>query len=70
MIVTYPSNSKESNAIKAVLKALNIRYEIKEEPFSTKKQVLDNIKNGLEEVSKFKAGKLKTTLAKDFLNEL
>lgn len=32
--------------------------------------VLDNIKAGLKEVSLFKKGKLKTTSAKDFLNEL
>jgi hypothetical protein len=29
-----------------------------------------NIKKGLKEVQLFKAGKLKTTSAKDFLNEL
>lgn len=32
--------------------------------------VLENIKAGLEEVRLFKKGKLKTTSAKDFLNEL
>jgi len=32
--------------------------------------VLDNIKAGLEEVRIFQKGKLKTTPAKDFLNEL
>jgi hypothetical protein len=32
--------------------------------------VLENIKAGLEEVRLFKEGKLKTTPAKDFLNEL
>jgi hypothetical protein len=31
--------------------------------------VLENIKAGLEEVRLFKEGKLKTTSAKDFLNE-
>ncbi len=31
---------------------------------------LENIKVGLEEVNQFKKGKLKTTKAKDFLNEL
>jgi uncharacterized protein YlbG (UPF0298 family) len=32
--------------------------------------ILDNIKTGLKEVQLFKKGKLKTTAAKDFLNEL
>jgi len=32
--------------------------------------VLDNVKAGLEEVRLFKVGKLKTSSAKDFLNEL
>jgi len=32
--------------------------------------VLENIKSGLEEVQLFKNGKLKTTPAKDFLDEL
>ena len=37
---------------------------------SSKEQVLQNIKAGLQEVKLFKKGKLKTTPAKDFLNEL
>ncbi len=35
-----------------------------------KEDTLRNIKKGLEEVRLFKKGKLKTTAAKDFLNEL
>jgi hypothetical protein len=31
---------------------------------------LDNIKDGLKEMTQFKKGKLKTTDAKDFFNEL
>jgi len=37
---------------------------------SPKESILDNVKAGLEEVRLFKAGKLKTSSAKDFLNEL
>ncbi|PIQ15609.1 MAG: hypothetical protein COW67_07545 [Flavobacteriales bacterium CG18_big_fil_WC_8_21_14_2_50_32_9] len=36
----------------------------------SKKAILSNIKKGLEEVKLAKQGKLKTTSAKDFLNEL
>jgi len=35
-----------------------------------KEDILSNIKNGLDEVQLFKKGKLQTTSAKDFLNEL
>lgn len=36
----------------------------------SKEYLVDNIKAGLEEVRLFKQGKLKTTSAKEFLNEL
>lgn len=75
MIVSYPTNNQESNAIKAILKALNVKFEIKkdktidnDEP--TKQEVLQNIKAGIEELKLYKKGKLKSTSAKDFLNEL
>ncbi len=42
--------------------------EQKEQP--DKQQVLNNIKEGLKEAQQFRQGKLKTTSAKDFLNEL
>ena len=42
--------------------------EVEDEP--KKEQILNNIKKGLKEVQQFKLGKLKTTPAKDFLNEL
>ncbi len=37
---------------------------------SDNEDVLSNIKRGLEEIHLFKKGKLKTSSAKDFLNEL
>jgi len=75
MIVSYPSNNQESNAIKAVLKALNVRFKIKKDKTignaePTKQEVLQNIKIGFEEVKLIESGKLKGTSAKDFLNEL
>lgn len=75
MIVSYPTNNQESNAIKAILKALNVKFEIKkdktidnDEP--TKQEVLQNIKVGFEEVKLIESGKLKGTSLKDFLDEL
>ena len=75
MIVSYPSNTEESNAIKAVLKALKVKFDIRKDELtddisSNKNEVLENIKAGLQEVKEFKTGKLKTTTVKDFLNEL
>jgi hypothetical protein len=43
---------------------------LKEEEEQGKNSVVNNIKKGLKEVQQFKKGKLKTTPAKDFLNEL
>lgn len=37
---------------------------------SEKSDIANNIKKGLKEVQQYKLGKLKTTSAKDFLNEL
>ena len=75
MIVSYPTNSQETNAIKAVMKALNVKFQVKKEKAldqskPSKKEVLKNLKAGFEELKLYKKGKLKTTPAKDFLNEL
>ncbi len=37
---------------------------------TSKKEILDNIKQGLEEVQLIEKGKMKSTPLKDFLNEL
>lgn len=44
MIVSYPTNSQETNAIKAVLKALNVKFEIQKE------KTLDNSEPSKKEV--------------------
>jgi len=41
-----------------------------EDDGDSKEAIISNIKRGLEEVKLAKKGKLKTTPAKDFLNEL
>ncbi len=51
--------------------AKNLQYVKKIETDEDQKQhILDNIKAGLQEVALFKKGKLKTTSAKAFLDEL
>ena len=51
-------------------KSLQFVKKIEEVKDSSNKEVLQNIRTGLVEVSLFKKGKLVTTKAKDFLNEL
>ena len=62
-LTVKPKNKRELLMVEKVLEALNIK-------FVENDSVLENIKNGLEEMQLFKKGKLKTTSAKDFLNEL
>lgn len=52
--------------------AKSLRYVKKIETYAepSKNDVLNNIKTGLKELKLFKKGKLKTTSANDFLNEL
>ena len=51
--------------------AENLHYVKKIETNEVPKEsILDNLKAGLEEVRLFKNGKLKTSAAKDFLNEI
>ncbi|SDY05516.1 DUF2683 family protein [Flavobacterium degerlachei] len=64
-IILHPKNKTQLSILKNLAKELGMSFETKQEG-----TVLDNIKIGLEEMQLFKKGKLKTTLAKDFLNEL
>ncbi|CAN1512391.1 hypothetical protein MCETHM1_00831 [Flavobacteriaceae bacterium] len=63
-IILHPKNEIQLSLLKNLAKEMGISFETKEE------SILDNIKIGLEEMQLFKKGKLKTTSAKDFLNEL
>jgi hypothetical protein len=64
-ITLHPRNKTQLSLLKNLAKEMGMSFETKEE-----ESVLDNIKIGLEEMQLFKKGKLKTTSAKDFLNEL
>ncbi len=67
--VTVYTTDKEYFHFLELAKNLNYVKKIETDE-ETRESVLDNIKSGLEEVQLFKNGKLKTTPAKDFLNEL
>lgn len=61
----YPLFMELARSINFIKK---IEEEESEEP--SKEEVIRNLKRGFEEMQLFKKGKLKTTPAKDFLNEL
>ena len=67
--ITVYTTDKEYNHFVELAKNLHYVKKIETDEKSNE-SVLDNIKAGLEEVQLFKKGKLKTTLAKDFLNDL
>lgn len=67
-VTVYTTDKEYSHFVEL---AKNLHYVKKiETDEESKENVLDNIKAGLKEVSLFKKRKLKTTSAKDFLNEL
>jgi protein-arginine kinase len=68
-VTIYTTDREYSNFVEL---AKNLHYvkKIETDRDHEKENVLKNIKAGLKEVSLFKKGKLKTTSAKDFLNEL
>lgn len=68
--VTVYITDKEYSHFVQLAKNLHYVKKIEMDDEPTKEDILNNIKNGLEEMQLFKRGKLKTTSAKDFLNEL
>ncbi len=68
--VTVYTTDEEYNHFIELAKNLHYVKKIETDAEAAKKYTLDNIKVGLAEVGQFKKGKLKTTPAKDFLNEL
>ncbi|MFM2337037.1 MAG: hypothetical protein RL115_230 [Bacteroidota bacterium] len=68
--ITVYTTDKEYKHFIELAKNLHYVKKIETDEELAMDGVLDNIKAGLKEVSLFKKGKLKTTSAKDFLNEL
>ena len=64
-IILHPKNKTQLSILKNLAKEMGMSFETKEE-----ESILDNIKNGLQEMQLIKRGKLKTTSLNDFLNEL
>ena len=68
--VTIYTTDKEYSHFVELAKNLHYVKKIETDDEHDIEDILENIKAGLEEVKLFKKGKLKTTSAKDFLNEL
>jgi hypothetical protein len=64
-IILHPKNKTQLSILKNLAKEMGMSFETKKEEC-----ILDNIKNGLQEMQLIKRGKLKTTSLNDFLNEL
>lgn len=68
--VTIYTTDEEYNHFIQLAKNLHYVKKIETDEEPSKEEILENIKEGLEEVQLFKKGKLKTSPAKAFLNEL
>ena len=67
---TIYTTDEEFNHFVELAKNLHYVKKIETDSEPNKTDILENIKTGLKEVKLYKKGKLKTTSAKDFLNEL
>jgi hypothetical protein len=68
--VTIFTTDKEYDHFLKLARNLHYVKKIETDGVPTNEAIIENIKAGLEEVKLFKQGKLETTPAKDFLDEL
>lgn len=67
ILLVYPENKRQTDAIKAVMEAMNIRFESKDETISVS---LSAVERSVSQINLFKKGKIKATPAREFLAEL
>jgi len=68
--ITVYIDEKEYNHFLELTKHLSYVKKIETDEEPSKEEIINNLKEGLKEVQLYKKGKLNTTSAKDFLNEL
>jgi len=68
--VTVYTTDKDYSQFIELAKSLHYIKKIETDDEPTKSEILENLKAGIQEVQLFKQGKLKTTSAKEFLNEI
>ena len=67
--IAHPTTTDQINALKAVVKAFKVKFELKKELVEgNKSEVLNNIQKGMKEVELIQTGKIKGTYINDFLN--
>ncbi|WP_417429808.1 hypothetical protein [Halpernia sp.] len=67
--VTLNIQESKYNFFLELLKNLDF-VQIEDSEGDTKKEIVRNLEKGFKDLKQYKQGKLKTTLAKDFLHEL
>ena len=69
--IAHPTTIDQINALKAVVKAFKVKFEVKKELVqSNKAEALNNIQKNMKEVELIQTGKLKGTFINDFLSDL
>jgi len=68
--ITVYINEKEYHHFLELAKHLSYVKKIETDEDPSKSEILSNLKSGLKEVELYKKGKLKTTSAQEFMNEL
>jgi hypothetical protein len=67
-ITAFTDNNTQVNAIKSVMKALKIKFEVTKQEDTT--VIISELQNSLSQVQQIKTGKLPKQTVKEFLNEL
>ncbi len=68
--LTVYTTDKEYNHFVELTKNLHYVKKIETDDEPTKKEIVNNLRKGFEDMKLIKKGKLKTTSLNDFLNEL
>jgi hypothetical protein len=68
-VIFHPSNTEELNVLKAIAKALKMKYEIITKEKASN-QLLSDLTEAFNDVKLYEQGKKKLKSAKDLLNEL
>lgn len=67
-LFVFPESPEQLNALKAVMKALKIEFEVVEE--ASAQSIADDIRESMREVKLHQAGTIKPQVARDLLNEV
>lgn len=75
IFIAHPTNRDQINALKAVVKAFKVKFEIKkefivDEDEPNKTEILNGIKESIQELKLIQQGKVKGTSLESFLNEI